>query len=369
MKRGNVLQRLLLLVVAAVAVAPAALHTQEAMRPKSDFTVVAATSDEGSDETFASLITSFIVNGLESEDLTSRSLEIGETEISIADSIPDLINGLPLESEGFLVAVIFSRTSENVIFDYYCIDLTDANVVFVEKRVRAKLLLIDVELTRLTTALLDTLGESLVRSTPEPEQNENEASDGQRVESREESILIEDAPPLGNPRAEVDVWSLRPQQSRVHFALGGGSFRTIAHAEDFFRSAAFSTATIEYGLGTRFGRIGMGTRIAAGFFAVDGEEIDANGILAPFAANFGYTSATKSAVDFIFTIGGGGSLLLLRIGDEAYRAKLVPFGSAGIGSLLKLTESIGIRVFVEALFFFEAQHPIIGYAPSVSLVF
>ena len=354
------------------------LNAQEAAQNQTTFTVVALTKDGVSDAAFASLIASFIITEIKSENFISQSLEVEPEDVSLKDSIPNLVNTLPAETAGYLIAVIFTRTNESVLLDFYCIDVTDAAVVYADKKIESKLLLIDVELARLTAAVLDTLGDSLARAEEEPEQPETDGSneiepvavDAQAVEAIEQETVASDVAllPESLPREEPS-WSLRPEQSRVQFAIGAGSLRTIAYAEDFFRSATFPTATIDYGLSTRFGRIGFGARIAAGLFSIDGEEIDASGILAPFATNVSYTSATESIVDFISTLGGGGSLLLVRIGDEAYQAKLMPFVSSGVGALLRLTSSIGIRAMVEVVLFFEDQHPIIGYVPSVSIVF
>jgi len=152
-------------------------------------------------------------------------------------------------------------------------------------------------------------------------------------------------------------------------SLGVGAFLTVGKAESYFRSGVMPTSIADFGVATPAGRIGIGLRIASCFFDASSDTVTANGLLAPFAASVGFTSRTGKAVDIGFNLGGGGSVLSLRVGDADYQSKIVPFASAGAAVLLRLTQGVGIRANVEAMVFFEREYPIFGYSPSLSIEF
>ena len=353
---------LIVLVLTIVICRPA--HSQDAGTDElaSSFAITAVSVSGQPDQAFASLMTGFLVTEMEDERLTAASYEPrANPESSDTDAIESFLAAeINNVEQDFLIVLPFSRSGGDVTFDYYCIDVDTGRIVYSERDVTTKQLLIDIELSRLASKTVDQLSDRVVR---------------QAAGSRNGWLFGSGSSTDGSGSADTGgasgetTWSLRPETAKFHIGVGVGSFRTVGRAESYFRSGIMPTSTADFGIATAAGRIGIGVRIASCFFDASSDAATAKGVLAPFAASVGFASRTGIPVDVGFSLGGGGSVLSLNVDDAGYQSKIMPFASAGAAAILRLTKGISIRAAVEAMVYFEREYPIFGYSPSLSIEF
>jgi len=326
------------------------------------FSIAVFSKTGDADEAFAAVMTDFIVAELENQrlDATAISRDRIPKEPDRSAVADFLATEVTRTRSDYLITVPFSRDAGNITFDFYCLDTATGLIVSNETAVTAKQLLIDIEIRRLIASTVSALDDRLARA-PKPEVA---LQSGTQASGNTVSGVNENGSGVGIVR-----WSLRPEAARFRLSVGVGAFRTIGRAEEYFRSGVMPISTGDFGFITKAGRFGVGLRVGSCFFDASNAVVSANGMLMPFALSTGFTSYTGTYLDIGFALTGGGSLLSLRVDDEAYRTKMLPFASVGASVVLRLTAGIGIRAGAEAMAYFERETPIFGYSPFVSIEF
>ena len=339
------------------------------------FAVLAIPRWENLDTQYASLISDFIGTTLSISRLT---VILPESSIADFEDVTDdselrlLIDRVKTEySADYAVAVVYELKNGEVKFDFYCTDLIDGTIVFQERGVRAKMLMIDIELSKLVSKVEKKLAESLVYLPVSDDESTTSANETAQepapvtgaVDDTESIVAI----------AQVDdadiVDSSIARASPFRLSVGIGSFRAIGASAQYFRSGTMPGITADVGFETKIGRIGFGVLTGICFFDTSGDSISSSNLLTPFALSVSYTSDTEAFLDLVCTLNAGGSLLSVNVDDSRYLHKVIPFSAVGVGVLVHLSDGFGLDIGVEIMMFFEKTHPIVGYAPSVSIVF
>ena len=185
------------------------------------------------------------------------------------------------------------------------------------------------------------------------------------------------SPPAGTPPARVPPAGRPAEALRLALppplplSLGAGfaPFLVIGEARDYFEVGYLASLYGSWRPGLLGSRLGLGFLVGVNYFQVDGAVSGSDNLLLPFGPDLRLTFGGQSLLGFFAHLSGGPAVVAVGVGGSDPRTKVLPYLLGGAGLQVNLSRRLGLAADVSYAVFFEELFPIMGLAPSISLVF
>ena len=159
-------------------------------------------------------------------------------------------------------------------------------------------------------------------------------------------------------------------QKFPHLALSLGSAPFIAtfQALNYFPLGLSASLTGRYQTPAAGGLFAFGPTVGVSGFHGKGSYAEADFYVIPIGIDVLYGTRTGSLLDFFAHVAGGPAIFTANLTSGETLAKVIPYVSGGVGITLSLFDSLGISLEGGYTCFFDSPDPIMGFAPSLSVV-
>jgi hypothetical protein len=154
----------------------------------------------------------------------------------------------------------------------------------------------------------------------------------------------------------------------IAFSAGSAPFIATFSALNYFPVGLNVSFTGQYRISTPGGLFGFGISSGISGFHGKGAYAEADFYVVPIGFDVLYGTQTGSAIDFFMHLGGGPAIFMARLASGDSLAKVIPYLAGGVGVLWSLFDGLGIAVEAGYECFFDTPSPIMGFAPSISVL-
>ena len=174
----------------------------------------------------------------------------------------------------------------------------------------------------------------------------------------------------GRPAASpvVSAPKSEPRFAPLAFSLGSAPFIATFTALSYFPVGLTVSLTGLYRIRAPGGLLGFGLATGLNGFHGKGAYTQADFFVIPIGIEFLYGTRTGSPIDFFAHLEGGPAILTAKPATGNSLTKVIPFISGGVGMTVSFFESIGLSLEGNYVCFFDSPDPILGFAPSLSVV-
>jgi len=168
--------------------------------------------------------------------------------------------------------------------------------------------------------------------------------------------------PVGSaPKAELRIAPLA-------FSLGSAPFIATFTALNYFPVGLNVSLTGLYRVRAPGGLLGFGLATGLNGFHGKGAYTEADFFIIPIGVCLLYGTRTGSPIDFFAHIDGGPAIFTAKPATGNSLTKVIPYLTGGVGITFSLFESFGISLDGSYVCFFDSPAPIMGFAPSLSVL-
>ncbi len=154
---------------------------------------------------------------------------------------------------------------------------------------------------------------------------------------------------------------------RFEFSIGFSPFLVNAGASEYFKIGFMPSFYVSYRINMPIGWLGLGIYAGINSFLAEGVLASSECLLIPLGVDLRYATGEGTSIGLFVRISGGPAILTINPNETGRLSKVIPYVLGGIGLNIPFTRSFGIAVDTSYTIFFEKQHPIMGFTPSVYL--
>ena len=155
----------------------------------------------------------------------------------------------------------------------------------------------------------------------------------------------------------------------MNLGAGFAPFLVTGEARSYFELGYLAFLYGSYRPNLLGRHLGLGFLVGANLFHVDGALAGSDNLLLPFGPDLRLVLGNGPRFSAFARISGGPAVVTVGLGGSDPQSKLVPYLFGGVGMQVNLTRRLGLAADVSYAVFFEELFPIMGVAPSISLVF
>jgi hypothetical protein len=159
-----------------------------------------------------------------------------------------------------------------------------------------------------------------------------------------------------------------PRIAPLAFSLGSAPFIATFTALNYFPVGLSVSLAGHYQMRAPGGLFGFGLTSGLSGFHGKGAYAEADFYVVPIGIDILYGTRTGSAIDFFAHLAGGPAIFAAILTSGKSLVKVIPYATGGVGILLSLFDSLGISLEGGYTCYFDSPDPIMGFAPSLSVV-
>lgn len=183
------------------------------------------------------------------------------------------------------------------------------------------------------------------------------------------AVAQQPAAPLAPAIAPVvSILKTEPRIAPLAFSLGSAPFIATFAALNYFPVGLDVTLTGLYRIRAPGGLLGFGLTTGLNGFHGKGAYTEADFFIIPIGIEFLYGTRTGSLIDFFAHLEGGPAIFAVKPATGNPLTKVIPYIAGGVGITFSLFESFGISLDGSYVCFFDSPDPILGFAPSLSVL-
>ena len=166
----------------------------------------------------------------------------------------------------------------------------------------------------------------------------------------------------------VSAPKAEPRIAPLAFSLGSAPFIATFTALNYFPVGLSVSLTGLYRVRAPGGLLGFGLATGLSGFHGKGTYTQADFFIIPIGVDFLYGTRTGSAIDFFAHLDGGPAIFAAKPATGNLLTKVIPYISGGVGITFSFFDSFGISLDGSYVCFFDSPDPIMGFAPSLSVL-
>jgi hypothetical protein len=152
------------------------------------------------------------------------------------------------------------------------------------------------------------------------------------------------------------------------FSLSSSPFIATFNSLNYFPVGISVDLAGHYQMRAPGGLFGVGVTSGLSGFHGKGAYTEADFYVIPIGIDLFYGTLTGSAFDFFMHAAGGPAIFAATLTSGESLVKVIPYVSGGVGVSLSLFGSLGISLEGGYTVFFDSPDPIMGFAPSLSVM-
>jgi hypothetical protein len=179
---------------------------------------------------------------------------------------------------------------------------------------------------------------------------------------------VERIPPPALPAEKPAGTEKKERFPHFAFSLGSAPFIATFQALNYFPLGLSASLTGRYQIPAPGGFLGFGLTSGLSGFHGKGSYAEADFYVIPTGIDVLYGTRTGSLLDFFVHVNGGPAVFMATLTSGETLAKVIPYVSGGVGVSLSLFDSLAIALEGGYTCFFDYPDPIMGFAPSLSII-